>query len=205
LKSPPQYRAAIEKGYRIASTGESGNSKKKQDKLDTKIKRLKKGIYANEHTQEVGVCQPIGAMGRTMDGRKNGGRSFETDRDVNEAIAVAKLASGTRLCGRCQQEGHTQNLCRAMYSNNTGVVKPKLIVTGDYIVYHVQDASSHERLKGKPVELKAFSSKDINSCMFRSYNPDEDPKSLPAQDQKKIYQLQNPKNYKKNRKKNKNL
>jgi hypothetical protein len=99
-------------------------------------------------------------MGSAMDGRKNGGRAFETDRDVSEAIANAKLASdGTRLCGRCQQEGHTQNLCRAMYSNNTGVVKPKLIVTGDYIVYHVQDESSHERLKGKPVELKALSSK----------------------------------------------
>jgi hypothetical protein len=145
----------------------------------------------------VGVCQPIGAMGSAMYGRKNGGRAFETDKDVSEGIENAKLASGTRLCGRCQQEGHTQNLCRAMYSNNMGVVKPKLIVTGDHIVYHVQDESSHERLKGKPVELKALSSKDINSRMFRSYNPDKDPESLPAQDQKKIYQLQNPKHYKK--------
>jgi len=187
LKSPPQYTASIEKGYRTASTGESGKSKKKTRQAGYEGKKKeKKGIYANHNTELVGVCLPIGAMHRAMDGRKNGGRAFETDRDVSEAIADAKVVSTTRLCGGCQQEGHTQINCRAMYSNHTGVVKPNLITTGEYLVYRVQDESSHERLQGKPVELKALSSKDVNSRMFRSYNPDEDPKSLPSQDENKI-------------------
>jgi Ulp1 family protease len=198
LKSPPQYRATIEKGYRLASTGESGKSKKntRQHGYEDKRKR-KSGTFATEQTESVGVCKPIGAIGRAMTGRKNGGRAFETDRGVSEAIADSKVVSGTRLCGSCQQEGHTQNNCAAMYSNHTGVVKPKLIVTGDYIVYHVQDESSHKRLEGQPVELKALSSKEINSRMFRSYNPDEDPESFAAQDQKLISKLQTPRQYKK--------
>jgi hypothetical protein len=42
LKSPPQYRATIEKGYRLASTGESGNSKKKTRQAGYEKKREKK-------------------------------------------------------------------------------------------------------------------------------------------------------------------
>jgi hypothetical protein len=73
-----------------------------------------------------------------------------------------------------------------MYVHDNGVVKLKLIVTGKYIVYCVQDDYSHDRVQGKPVELSAVSSNDINSLMFRSYNPDDDPGSNVAIDQKDI-------------------
>jgi hypothetical protein len=41
------------------------------------------------------------------------------------------------------------------------------------------------------VELSAVSSNDINSSMFRSYNPDDDPGSNIAIDQKDIVRFQN--------------
>jgi len=192
LKPPPQYRLTLEMGYRYTSRGESGNSRKstKAHGHET-IRKNKSDRFANKFTQSVAMNAPIGDLGVAM---KDVGREFAPDPVVCQAIldaSVGKKGSGPRLCGRCQQKGHTQNKCLIMYVQGSGVVKPKLIVTGKYVVYLVQDEVSHDRLKGKPVELTALSSKDINSRMFRSYNPDDDPLSNIAVDQKKIVSFLN--------------
>jgi hypothetical protein len=187
LKPPPQYRLLLEMGYRYTSRGESGNSKKstKAHGHET-VRKNKSEKFANSFTQSVSMNAPIGDLGVAM---IDVGREFKPDPSVCQAIhdaSVGKAGSAPRSCGRCQQKGHTQNKCIQMFVQGTGVVKPKLIVTGKYAVYFVQDEVSHDRLKGYPVELTALSSKDINSRMFRPYNPDEDPESYVAIDQKEI-------------------
>ena len=186
-KGPPQYRQIIERGYRYTSTGETGASKKKTKAHGHENnKQPKKQKFANCHTESVKVSAPIGEFGKAA---KVASREFVHDPELSQSILESNLGkAGQRLCGNCNLPGHTYNQCSAMYSQGEGVVKPKMIVTGKYLVYSVQDENPDSRLRldEKPTELSAVSSKDLNSRMFLSYRPEEDPKSDEAEQKKKL-------------------
>jgi hypothetical protein len=55
---------------------------------------------------------------------------------------------------------------------DAGVVKPKKIVTGDYVLYSVREHPSKYTDADKPIEIAAMSSNQINKPIFRPYNPD---------------------------------